>query len=424
MQQSVFNTTSQNISMAQVSQKKYYDIRHSRNFKFAKNDIVIKFLPRNSQRRGGKLEDKFSGPYVIDEITDLGIARLRTLKGKVLKKGVPIKQLQKYNKKDDERNYSNTSSDTDNEDQPRKRMRISSDSESSKTDVDVISGSVSVHYVDSNTKSEIHEKQDQATPSVKQSVTPAKQDQATPSVKQSVTPVKQDQATLSVKQSVTPAKQDQATPSVKQSVTQNMINDKESFTPTTMSTQYNRKKIIITPVNSPITQIKGGIKKIKPHKRKFFFQHFTNEKEKWGTEIELCDTLPDLDNENKNKVCLGLSDMLDTLPDIPVHNNEQTNGCEAPKTVSQPEVQEIEFYEGDPVLFFPITNSTRRNIGPFFGLFDMNRMMRQMPDYKLGGTGQGLKPPKKTFVIKGDGNCYFRAVSFILTGVEKHHFVV
>ena len=50
--------------------------------------------------------------------------------------------------------------------------------------------------------------------------------------------------------------------------------------------------------------------------------------------------------------------------------------------------------------------------------------MWQMPNYKLGGTGQGLKPPKKSFVIKGDGNCYFRAVSFILTGVEKHHFAV
>ena len=149
VRESVFNTTSQNILTAQVSQKKYYDIRHSRNFKFAKNDIVIKFLPRNSQRKGGKLDDKFSGPYVIDEITDLGIARLRMLKGKVLKKGVPIKQLQKYNKKDDKGNYSNTSSETEKEDQPRKRRRLSSDAESSTSNVDVMSGSV--HHVDSNT---------------------------------------------------------------------------------------------------------------------------------------------------------------------------------------------------------------------------------------------------------------------------------
>ena len=78
-------------------------------------------MPRNSQRKGGILDDKFSGPYVTDEITDLGNARLCTLKGKVLNKGVPIKQLQKYNKKDDEGNYSNTSSETEKEDQPRKR---------------------------------------------------------------------------------------------------------------------------------------------------------------------------------------------------------------------------------------------------------------------------------------------------------------
>ena len=109
-------------------------------------------MPRNSQRKGGKLDDKFSGPYVIDEIMDLGIARLRTLKGKVLKKGVPIKQLQKYNKKDDEGNYSNTSSETENEDQPRKRRRLSSDAESSMSNVDVMSGTV--HHVDSNTTSE------------------------------------------------------------------------------------------------------------------------------------------------------------------------------------------------------------------------------------------------------------------------------
>ena len=121
VQESVFNTTSQNILTAQVSQKKYYDIQHSRNFKFGKNDVVIKCLPRNSQRKGGKLDDKFSGPYVIDKITDLGIARLRMLKGKVFLKGVPIKQLQKYNKKDNEGNYSNASSETENEDQPRKR---------------------------------------------------------------------------------------------------------------------------------------------------------------------------------------------------------------------------------------------------------------------------------------------------------------
>ena len=221
VRESVFDKTSQNISTAQISQKKYYDIRHSRNFKFAKNDLVIKFLPRNSQRKGGKLDNKFSGPYVIDEITDLGIARLRTPKGNVLKKGVPIKQLQKYNKKEDDENYLNTSSsssETEMEDKPRKRRRMVSHSESSNSDVDVMSETLNGRDMDSNRTSETHKKQEQ-TLSVKQSVTPTKPSGTTLSVKQSVTPAKPSGTTLSVKQSVTPTKPSGMTLSVKQSIT-------------------------------------------------------------------------------------------------------------------------------------------------------------------------------------------------------------
>ena len=220
---------------------------------------------------------------------------------------------------------------------------------------------------------------------------------------------------------------DQDQPSVKQSVNQNTINDKESFTQkpkSHASTKHNKKKIILTSMKSQITQIKGGIKKLQPQKKKFLFQNFTNQKEITETEIELCDTLPDLDDKNEDKVCVELCDTPDTLPDLHQQKNQQTNGHKTQITVSQPEIQETGFYEGDPVLFFPITNSTRRNICPFFGLFDVKGVLRQMPDYKLGGTGHGVIPPTKCFVINGDGNCYFRAVSFILTGVEKHHFVV
>ena len=39
----------------------------------------------------------------------------------------------------------------------------------------------------------------------------------------------------------------------------------------------------------------------------------------------------------------------------------------------------------------------------------------------MGGTARGLKPPDKVFVIRGDGNSYFRALSFILTGTEIYH---
>ena len=93
-------------------------------------------------------------------------------------------------------------------------------------------------------------------------------------------------------------------------------------------------------------KVLSGIKKLQLHKRKFFFQHFTNEKEKTATEIELCNTLPDLDDQNEDKVCIELCDMLDTLPDIPVpvQNNQQTDGHERPKTISEPEIQETGFF--------------------------------------------------------------------------------
>ena len=132
-----------------------------------------------------------------------------------------------------------------------------------------------------------------------------------------------------------------------------MVNDKELFTRMPTNTTYNKKKIRLTPMISPITQLKGGIKKPQPHKRKFFFQLSTDEKEKTGTEIELCDTLPDLDDENKDKVCVELCDTLNTLPDIPVpvQNNQQTDRYKRQKTNSEPEIQETGFFEGHPVLF-------------------------------------------------------------------------
>ena len=53
-----------------------------------------------------------------------------------------------------------------------------------------------------------------------------------------------------------------------------MVNDKESFTRTPASTKYNKKKIILTPMKSPITQIKGGIKKTTTTQKKILFSTF------------------------------------------------------------------------------------------------------------------------------------------------------
>ena len=57
----------------------------------------MKILCKNLEQKGGKKEEKFSSPYIVVDISDLGVTTLRTMRGCVLKRGVPIKQLQKFN---------------------------------------------------------------------------------------------------------------------------------------------------------------------------------------------------------------------------------------------------------------------------------------------------------------------------------------
>ena len=177
---------------------------------------------------------------------------------KILKKGVPIKQLQKYNTSDDEDNYSSTSNEIEKEEQPQKRRRIFIDSEMSNSDVDVttVSPSPHVNHKCSITDRKTEEKQE-VRPSVKQPATFMKNNEARPSVKQPVTFTKNNEARPSVKQPVTFTKNNKARPSVTQHVTPKMPNIQDSF----RSTQT---------MKSPISQIKGGVKKLETHKKVIF----------------------------------------------------------------------------------------------------------------------------------------------------------
>ena len=48
------------------------------------------------ERKGGKLEDAYMGPYVIHSSVGKGVYTLRTMKGKVLKKKCNVKRLKVY----------------------------------------------------------------------------------------------------------------------------------------------------------------------------------------------------------------------------------------------------------------------------------------------------------------------------------------
>ena len=41
-----------------------------------------------------------------------------------------------------------------------------------------------------------------------------------------------------------------------------------------------------------------------------------------------------------------------------------------------------------------------------------------------GGACTPLSSPQKIKPIQGDGNCMFRALSYVITGSEKHHLQV
>ena len=119
--------------------KKYYDIRHARGFDFKVGDKVLKMVCKNLLRKGGKQEPKFTGPYEIVDISNLGIAKLKTDRGCDLKTGVPIKQLQKYNPTEKQMGSDEEDNDQDNDKEndyeesirpPPKRCRLFPDGDS------------------------------------------------------------------------------------------------------------------------------------------------------------------------------------------------------------------------------------------------------------------------------------------------------
>ena len=75
--------------------------------------------------------------------------------------------------------------------------------------------------------------------------------------------------------------------------------------------------------------------------------------------------------------------------------------------------------EGEEVQFIPITDVTRRYVEIQFGLVDSDIV--NMPNYVIGGYGRGVRPPRYVYMIGGDGNCFFRAISFISSGSEDRH---
>lgn len=70
------DTAKDNISAAQKKQKEVYDLKHAPPT-YAVGDKVLKYNRRRDTRMGDKLQNRFTGPYVIAEILGRGVYRLQ-----------------------------------------------------------------------------------------------------------------------------------------------------------------------------------------------------------------------------------------------------------------------------------------------------------------------------------------------------------
>ena len=66
---------------AQMIPKKYYDKKHSNPGKFKVNALVLKLDFKRKKSMGGKLKDRFVGPYIILSCLPHGVNKLQDTKG-------------------------------------------------------------------------------------------------------------------------------------------------------------------------------------------------------------------------------------------------------------------------------------------------------------------------------------------------------
>ncbi len=84
-----------NILAAQKKQKETYDLKHEAKI-LPVGTLVLLENTLQKQRKGGKLEPVWMGPYIISRDLGKGLYELTTKAGKVLKKNANISRLKKY----------------------------------------------------------------------------------------------------------------------------------------------------------------------------------------------------------------------------------------------------------------------------------------------------------------------------------------
>ena len=91
----LYEATGLNISLAQREQKELYDSKHNPN-ELQVGTTVLKENTRQKQRKGGKMDDRWLGPYSINRCIGKGVYELKNMKGAVLKTKVNVNRLKVY----------------------------------------------------------------------------------------------------------------------------------------------------------------------------------------------------------------------------------------------------------------------------------------------------------------------------------------
>ena len=94
-QKEMYSTAKENITKAQKKQKDYYDSRHQTQT-FAVGEKVLVENTAQKQRKGGKLKDKWLGPYRINREICKGVYALESMDGKLMKQSCNVSRLKLY----------------------------------------------------------------------------------------------------------------------------------------------------------------------------------------------------------------------------------------------------------------------------------------------------------------------------------------
>jgi hypothetical protein len=78
-------TAKEEILKSQIKQKEYYDKKIKSDRRFKIGDKVLKFEASRENTKSGKLDDKWKGPYLIHDIQNNNVYRIKTPDGKIFK---------------------------------------------------------------------------------------------------------------------------------------------------------------------------------------------------------------------------------------------------------------------------------------------------------------------------------------------------